>query len=131
MITKFVGPDDASSLNSWTSLIVNEIKGGMYKDAVPEWLSCSDINDAANCATQWAIDTNKLVCDYVLKTDPEGKELSGSYYRGAAPLIQQQIAKGGVRLASWLNQIFGAPQEGHHSLFGSDGLVLQISEVEL
>lgn len=43
---------------------------------------------------QWAVDTNKLICDYVLKTDPKGKELSGSYYRGAAPIIQQQIAKG-------------------------------------
>ncbi|KAG9020968.1 hypothetical protein FS837_007698 [Tulasnella sp. UAMH 9824] len=130
MIAKFVGPDDAISLNSWTNLIVNEIKVGMYKDAVPEWLSCSDVNDAVNCATQWAIDTNKLVCDYVLKTDPEGKELSGSYYRSAAPIIQQQVAKGGVRLASWLNQIFGAAQEGQHNLFGPDGLVLQTPEIE-
>ncbi|KAG8912533.1 hypothetical protein FRC01_005057 [Tulasnella sp. 417] len=125
MITKFVGPDNVDSLNAWTNVIVDEIKNGMYKDAVPEWLSCTDINDAVNCATQWAIDTNKLICDYVLKTDPKGKELSGSYHRGAAPIIQQQIAKGGVRLASWLNQIFGVAQHGSQSLFEQDGLVLQ------
>lgn len=68
--------------------------------------------DSQNCATQWATETNAFVCSYVLKTDPEGKELSGSYYRGAAPIIQEQIAKGGVRLAVWLNQIFGSGQPG-------------------
>jgi len=32
--------------------------------------------------------------------------MNGTYYAGAAPIIQQQIAKGGVRLAAWLNQAF-------------------------
>lgn len=131
MITKFVGPDDKDSLNSWTNVIVNEINNGIYKHAVSEWLACSDINDAENCATQWAVDTNKLICDYVLKTDPKGKELSGSYYRGATPLIQQQIAKGGVRLAAWLNQIFGTGSAGSLSLHEQDQLFLQTSELEL
>lgn len=50
MITKFVGPDDKDSLNSWTNVIVNEINNGIYKHAVSEWLACSDINDAEVCA---------------------------------------------------------------------------------
>lgn len=32
--------------------------------------------------------------------------MDGDYYTGATPIIQQQIAKGGVRLAAWLNVIF-------------------------
>ncbi|KAG8891615.1 hypothetical protein FRC00_013377, partial [Tulasnella sp. 408] len=65
-----------------------------------------------SCALEWAIDSNKIICDFVLKTDPTNKELSGTYYRGAAPIIQQQIAKGGVRLAVWLNQLFGSGEAG-------------------
>ncbi|KAG8910011.1 hypothetical protein FRC01_006600, partial [Tulasnella sp. 417] len=112
MITKLAGKDNEANRDKWTTTIVNQIDNGSYKDLVPGWLSCSDTSDALNCALEWAIDTNKLVCDFVLKTDPEGKELSGSYYRGAAPIIQEQIAKGGVRLAVWLNQLFGSGQPG-------------------
>ena len=76
----------------------------------------------------WAREANSYVCSYVVKTDPSGKELSGDYYLGAAPIIDMQIAKGtlgtadvfrksrsnrlpfillgGVRLAAWLNTIF-------------------------
>ncbi|KAG9007701.1 hypothetical protein FRB90_009254 [Tulasnella sp. 427] len=112
MITKLAGPDSDDTLDAWTSTIVNEINGGAYKDLVLQWLSCTDINDAINCATQWAGESNGFVCSYVLATDPAGKELSGTYYQGAAPIIQEQIAKAGVRLAVWLNQIFGSGQPG-------------------
>ncbi|KAG9022206.1 hypothetical protein FS837_006531 [Tulasnella sp. UAMH 9824] len=112
IITKLAGPDNQDSLDSWTNSIVTEINSGIYKDLVSQWISCTDINDAINCATQWAIESNAFVCSYVLATDPAGKELSGSYYRGAAPIVQEQIAKGGVRLAIWLNQIFGSGQPG-------------------
>ncbi|KAG9036901.1 hypothetical protein FS837_001573 [Tulasnella sp. UAMH 9824] len=112
IITKLAGPDNQDSLDSWTSSIVTEINSGIYKDLVSQWISCTDINDAINCATQWAIESNAFVCSYVLATDPAGKELSGSYYRGAASIVQEQIAKGGVRLAIWLNQIFGSGQPG-------------------
>ncbi|KAG8996162.1 hypothetical protein FRB90_012815, partial [Tulasnella sp. 427] len=78
IIEKWVGPDDQHSLEWWTKAIVDEIKDGIYKDSVSGWLEHTDINDAENSALQWAIDSNKLICDYVLKTDPKGKELSGS-----------------------------------------------------
>ncbi|KIO21312.1 hypothetical protein M407DRAFT_29087 [Tulasnella calospora MUT 4182] len=131
MIAEFFGSDNATGLDSWTKRIVNEIKNGSYKDAVPEWLSCSDINDAVNCATQWAVDTNKLICDFVLKTTfHKNEELPKSYYDDAIPIIQRQVAKGGVRLASWLNQIFGTAEPGSLSLYEQDRLVLQLSEVE-
>ncbi|KAG8912141.1 hypothetical protein FRC00_005181 [Tulasnella sp. 408] len=112
MVTELAGDDNDTNRDEWTSILVEEITNGSYKDLVPKWLSCSDINDALNCALEWAIDSNKLICEYVLKTDPAGKELSGSYFRGAAPIIDEQIAKGGVRLAVWLNQLFGSGVPG-------------------
>lgn len=124
MITKLAGPNNDNSLDAWTNTIVTEINSGSYKDLVPQWVGCTDINDALNCATQWATETNAFVCSYVLKTDPEGKELSGTYYRGAAPIIQEQIAKGGVRLAVWLNQIFGSGQPGQLPL-AAEKLIVQ------
>lgn len=112
MITKLAGPNNDESLETWTNNIYTEITRGRYQNLLPQWLSCTDINDALNCATEWATEANAFVCSYVLATDPAGKELSGDYYRGAAPIIQEQIAKSGARLAVLLNQIFGAGQPG-------------------
>lgn len=106
MITKLAGSDTIASLNAWTSVIVDQIRSGTYSSSVSSWLSCSDITQAQTCATSWATDANALDCSYVLNPNPAGQELSGTYYNGAAPIIQMQIAKGGVRLAAWLNKIF-------------------------
>ncbi|KAG8980778.1 hypothetical protein FRB90_007497 [Tulasnella sp. 427] len=124
MITKLAGRDTPEDMEAWTSIIVNEINAGAYKDLVPDWLRSTDVNDALNCALDWATDSNFLICNYVLKTDPKGKELSGAYYRGAAPLIQQQVAKGGLRLAVWLNQLFGTGEAGAVPALGNR-LVMQ------
>ncbi|KIO19670.1 hypothetical protein M407DRAFT_82494 [Tulasnella calospora MUT 4182] len=112
MVKKLAGSDNEENLNAWTDIIVNEINNGSYKPLIPEWLNCTDPRDALNCALKWATDSNSFICTYVLKNDTDGWELSGSYYRGAAPIIQQQIAKGGVRLAVWLNQLFGSGEPG-------------------
>ncbi|KAG8917509.1 hypothetical protein FRC01_002401, partial [Tulasnella sp. 417] len=124
MVTKLAGRDTEGNRDAWTTTIVNEINSGKYRRLVPDWLSCTDVNDALSCALEWAIDSNKLICDYVLTTDPTNKELSGTYYRGAAPIIQQQIAKGGVRLAVRLNQLFGLGEAGKLPLAGNR-LVIQ------
>lgn len=106
MITQLAGPDTTANLDAWTGTIVNEIRNGAYASSLPSWLSCSDITQAQACSTAWAADANSFVCSYVLNPNPAGQELNGTYYNGAAPIIQMQIAKGGVRLAAWLNKIF-------------------------
>ncbi|KAG8945389.1 hypothetical protein FRC04_000839 [Tulasnella sp. 424] len=123
IVTKLAGKDNEDNRDAWTSTIVDEINSGIYKDLVPDWLKCTDVNDALNCALKWAQDTNLLICSFVLKTDPEGKELSGTYYRGAAPIVQEQVAKGGLRLAVWLNQLFGTGEAGRLPLAGNQFVV--------
>ena len=69
---------------------------------------CQDLGDAQYCGLLWAGDANKVVCEYVLKDDKEGvewKELSGDYYRGAVPVIEEMVAKAGRRLGAWLNAL--------------------------
>ncbi|KAG8945385.1 hypothetical protein FRC04_000835 [Tulasnella sp. 424] len=129
MVIKLAGPDNEESLAAWTNTIVNEINNGTYKTLMPEWLRCTDPSEALNCALQWAIDSNSLICTYVLKDDLENMELSGKYYQGAAPIIQQQIAKGGVRLAAWLNTLFGSGEPGKLP-FAGDRLVIQNAILE-
>lgn len=113
MITKLAGADNAADLTAWTNTIVTSIKSGSYKSQLSTWLSCVDITkaqvpnsldsvvldwrlpEAQTCATAWATDANAFDCSYVLNPIPAANsELSGAYYTGAAPIIQQQIAKG-------------------------------------
>ena len=91
---------------------------------------CQDLEDAQTCALLWAGDANKFVCEYVLKDDIEGVEgidLSGKYYEGAVPVIDEMIAKGGRRLGAWLNAL--AAQATEDTVWDGDlGLVGQSAD---
>ncbi|KAH7390180.1 S1/P1 nuclease [Cadophora sp. MPI-SDFR-AT-0126] len=55
-----------------------------------------------------ARETNRLVCEYVLKdglSGVKGKELSGNYYADAIPVVEQQIAKAGRSLGNVINSV--------------------------
>lgn len=106
MPTKLAGQFTPENVKAWTKKIVKELEFGQFRHHKWDWASCTDIDAGAACPLVWAREANSFVCSYVLKTDPTGKEASGAYYEGAAPIIEMQIAKGGVRLAAWLNTIF-------------------------
>ncbi|KAE8342582.1 hypothetical protein BDV24DRAFT_162472 [Aspergillus arachidicola] len=74
----------------------------------PYYAECSDIQNPLECAMLWAKETNRLNCDYVLKNGidwVEENDLGGKYYDGAAPIVNEQIYKAGVRLATWINTL--------------------------
>ena len=55
---------------------------------------------------EWAEESNKLVCEYVLKGDVDavqGVDLGGRYFEGAQKLVDEQIRRGGRRLARWVD----------------------------
>ena len=92
----------------------NDFAGG--KVNVSDWISCLDDEAYSNktpipptaaeeCMLSWAADSNALICTYVLTNDIAGEELSGAYFEGAKPIIEVQIAKGGYRLAAFLNKL--------------------------
>ncbi|KAJ5443734.1 uncharacterized protein N7458_007606 [Penicillium daleae] len=56
----------------------------------------------------WATETNRLNCDFVFKNGVEwltNEDLGGQYYDEAAPIVEAQILKAGIRLAVWLNAL--------------------------
>ena len=80
--------------------------GTFSRPEVEQWTDCVDPNAPEHCALQWARDANHWVCTYVLlDADIRGKELNGTYFEGAKRIIQVQLAKGGVRLAHYLNNL--------------------------
>lgn len=65
-------------------------------------------SDAADCALEWARESNRWVCDYVLRDGVEGlhgKDLAGEYFEGAVPIVEELVFRGGRRLAAWLDVV--------------------------
>lgn len=102
------GTPELSDAESWAADLTNQINNGIYKDEKDEWVANSNVNDAKDSALAWATDANKQNCAVVLKggeSAVEGMELNGTYYQKAKPVFALQIAKGGYRLAKWLDAI--------------------------
>ena len=108
MLEKLVGGYALSDAQDWAQNLTDEIQSGSYQSQASGWISGLDLSDAQGTALTFAQDANTFVCSYVLKggeSAVEGKDLGGDYYESAIPIFTQQIAKGGYRLAAWLNLI--------------------------
>lgn len=71
------------------------------------------------CALQYAKETNKYVCSYVLKEGVdglEGQDLGGDYYDGAAPIVEAQILGAGQRLGAWINAVAANLDSGENKV---------------
>ncbi|KAJ4346742.1 uncharacterized protein N0V89_010674 [Didymosphaeria variabile] len=108
---KKVGGDSLTDAQSWAKTLIASIDSGSYKSLASSWVAKSNINDAVTSATAWASDANALVCTVVM---PNGVaalqtgDLYPTYYNKVIPTVELQIAKGGYRLADWLNKIYSA-----------------------
>jgi hypothetical protein len=107
----------------WDTLIANKWAGlGHDDEELAAWLwarklitadekigqtGCEDecLDDAGDCALEWASEANAYVCSYVLAHDVHGQDLAGPYYDGAVPIIDEMVSKAGRRLAAWINDI--------------------------
>ena len=108
MPEKLVGGYALSDAHSWATNLTDEINTGAYKSAAASWIKGMDLSDPKTTALNFASDANTFVCSTVLKggeSAVEKGDLSGAYYDAAVPIFTQQIAKGGYRLAAWLNLI--------------------------
>lgn len=108
MPEKLVGGYALSDAQDWAQNLTDEIKSGQYQSAAAGWIDGLDLSDAQGTALKFAQDANTFVCSTVLKggdSAVEKGDLGGDYYEAAIPIFTQQIAKGGYRLAAWLNLI--------------------------
>ena len=108
MVEKDAGGNSASVITSFSNKLITAINSGAYSSQKASWVTCNNIKTAQTCSLQWAVDANKVNCQYVLKVDETNQELSGSYYTGAVPYIELQLAKGGYRLGAWINALAAA-----------------------
>ena len=118
MLEKLVGGYALTDAREWATNLTNEINDGEYKDDAPSWIDGVDLDDAQGTALRFAQDANAFVCSTVLvggEDAVENVDLGGDYYEAAVPIFTQQIAKGGYRLANWLNLIAAASTSSKES----------------
>jgi hypothetical protein len=93
---------------TWAANLTEEITNGSYASEKSSWIAGLDVTDAKATALIWASDANQFVCSVVM---PDGadvlktEDLYPQYYESAVETVEMQIAKGGYRLAKWLDAI--------------------------
>lgn len=79
---------------------------GNWSDEVPNWENCS--TDILACPTPYADESISLACNWAYKDADEDSVLKDDYFFSRLPIVETQLAKGGVRLAATLNRIFNS-----------------------
>lgn len=106
-----IGGDSLADAQSWANTLISDITSGSYKSEAASWIQGDTISDVVTTATRWATDANAFVCTVVM---PNGAaalqkgDLYPTYYNSVIGTVELQIAKGGYRLANWLNMVYSA-----------------------
>jgi hypothetical protein len=101
---------DFSGVQSkYVSYLLQQIQGPWAANAT-QWAKCS--TGGAVCPDDWASETIVLACTHAYVDEngdkiKNGFNLGDAYYQLNKDVIDEQLAKGGVRLASMLNSLLG------------------------
>ena len=91
----------------------NFLLGGVTQANVTAWTQClSAGSPVVQCVDQWAQESAVLSCaDAYVNTDgshiDQGFSLGQDYYLRAAPIVDSQLQKAGVRMAALFNSLLG------------------------
>jgi len=102
-----------SNEQQYADWLLTQIRGD-WKSKAAAWATCA--NGATECADAWAVESVKLACSnaYVDQNGNKienGFSLTSGYFTFNQDVIDEQLAKGGVRLAHILNTLLGASTE--------------------
>jgi len=86
---------------------------GTWKELAEVWATCNSTSELSSyaCPDQWARESAEVACKYAY-TDQDGQHIENGfalaepYYNFAKETLDQQLIKGGVRLASTLNKMW-------------------------
>jgi len=106
MIEQLLSDEYDDSVETWADTLVTRIQTGEYESLASSWISCSSTDASDACPLVWAQDSNTFDCTVIFNYTSGQDLCSSSYYTYAVPVIELQIAKGGYRLAAWLNVLF-------------------------
>ncbi|KAJ3580002.1 hypothetical protein NPX13_g569 [Xylaria arbuscula] len=91
--------------------IVSRIRQDNFFIPTSEWVSCTDPGRPEGCSLIWARDTNEWTCDYVYSQLFNNTDVATSgYAEGAHPIVEIQVAKAALRMATWFNKLI----DGHY-----------------
>ncbi|KAF2435581.1 phospholipase C/P1 nuclease [Tothia fuscella] len=106
-----------SSLSPFMAALVDRIRANAFAEPTTSWLQCINPATPVTCAMAWAAESNAWTCSYVYKQVYNNTDLLDSgYAQGAFPIIELQISKAALRLATWLNTL----ALGHYERDGQD-----------
>lgn len=101
-VTKF----STASIDPFMTGLVTRIQQDTFFEPTAEWIACTDPSTPLECALEWARDTNSWTCDYVYSQIFNGTDLlTSGYAKGAYPIVEIQVSKAALRLATWLNNL--------------------------
>ncbi|KAG8629381.1 hypothetical protein KVT40_003246 [Elsinoe batatas] len=96
---------------AWAAELTTDVKSGAYASSAASW-KIVDTEDAVNQALKWSNEANDYVCTVVAPKGwtavQSGDLATNGYYASVTSTIELQIARAGVRLAAWLDQLSGA-----------------------
>ncbi|MCO5572744.1 hypothetical protein L7F22_026503 [Adiantum nelumboides] len=84
----------------------DEIVSNVTENNIEQWSSCR--NSMLACPNKYAQESINVACKWAYNDAPSGSYLGDSYFRSRLPIVQDRIARAGVRLASILNNVFSA-----------------------
>jgi hypothetical protein len=99
----------ATNLHSvWDSMIIQQTGLGEseYASLLEKGLTAQQIEEMQQgTIVQWALEAHRLARDYTYVV-PSDRKLDQAYYDRNRPIVEQQLLKGGLRLAKVLNNLF-------------------------
>ncbi|KAI9220379.1 S1/P1 nuclease, partial [Blastocladiella britannica] len=102
--------DNAGGIDAW---VQNLQSLSSDDDASTACVASAGATDAAaltQCAIAWSQESEALTCSAVFGDAFTTGDLSGSYEETVEPVVNQQIARAGLRLSAVLNKVLGGSQ---------------------
>ncbi|ORX91406.1 phospholipase C/P1 nuclease [Basidiobolus meristosporus CBS 931.73] len=101
-----------NSVGAFRDHIIASIKWGAYKSLRDEWLDCGGDRNSPTaqwllCPHSWALQASQLNCGsmWIDHDAPKSMDFSEDYYLDHAPVVEQQVAMAGYRIAAVLNNM--------------------------
>ncbi|KAI8922569.1 S1/P1 nuclease-domain-containing protein [Powellomyces hirtus] len=104
----------AAQVDAYIVKMLNRIKTGDLKSKAAAWSQCNkpDAGTTERCPFEWATDSAALGCSSVYNGYDPTADLGGAYYNKYSSLVDTQIAKGGIRLAAYLDEVLACKGSG-------------------
>ncbi|KAJ3693665.1 hypothetical protein LUZ60_009145 [Juncus effusus] len=100
----------ANDMDTFRKELEHNYTAGAWSNDVSTWADCDDL---LSCATTYATESINLACKWGYNGVSDGDTLSDEYFDSRFGIVAKRIAQGGVRLAMFLNSIFGQDNDDH------------------